>query len=331
MTDRRTIAAAPPALAGWVVSPAFDLFFLANLAWPLLLLPGVVSRTDTAVDFWQVYFLTLPHRWLTLGLVLLDRDRREGISTRLIVVALAALGLIGGVWAVTGSLTCLAVVDYCWNAWHFGAQHAGVLRMYSRKVGGAPDWLERWGMRLFVTYGVLRTAGWATGWLEAGNMPLLRAIDFTMLILPAALVISALLHLTHARIGKFLYLLSICTLYTGVILSLSFRRVGLILALVTATSLVHAIEYLAVVTHYAWRRRTVGSAGPFRAMAKVWVPLLATYAVLIGVAGVLLERKESGLASLWIAANLWAALIHYAFDGMIWKLRRPATARALGV
>jgi hypothetical protein len=28
--------------------------------------------------------------------------------------------------------------------------------------------------------------------------------------------------------------------------------------------------------------------------------------------------------------NLWAAMVHYAFDGMIWKLRRPETARVLG-
>ena len=32
----------------------------------------------------------------------------------------------------------------------------------------------------------------------------------------------------------------------------------------------------------------------------------------------------------WIGLNLWAALLHYAYDGMIWKLRRPATAQALG-
>lgn len=64
--------------AGWVVSPAFDLLFLANLAWPLLFLPGLAGRSETAVDFWQVYFLTLPHRWITPVLVSLDSDRRGG-------------------------------------------------------------------------------------------------------------------------------------------------------------------------------------------------------------------------------------------------------------
>ena len=54
---------------GWVVSPAFDLLFIANIGWPLLLLPGMAGRSETVVDFWQIYFLTLPHRWITLILV----------------------------------------------------------------------------------------------------------------------------------------------------------------------------------------------------------------------------------------------------------------------
>ena len=41
------------------------------------------------------------------------------------------------------------------------------LRMYSRKVGGGSEWLERWGVRGFVTYAAIRAAGWSTGWLEA--------------------------------------------------------------------------------------------------------------------------------------------------------------------
>ena len=34
---------------------------------------------------------------------------------------------------------------------------------------------------------------------------------------------------------------------------------------------------------------------------------------------------------LWAAINIWVAFLHYAYDGMIWKLRRPETARSLGV
>lgn len=316
---------------GWLVSPRFDLLFLANVTWPLLLLPGFSSDVDTPIEFWQLYFLTLPHRWLTLVLVIADPDRREGRGHQLLAVAVMALLLVGGVWWTTGALTCLAVVDYVWNGWHFAAQHHGVLRMYSRKVGGGPDWLERWALRLFVTYAVLRTAGWTTGWLEASRLPLLRALDTAVMTIPLALIGTAAVQLRRERLGRFIYLLSVCALYSAIILSLSWSWRRGVVPLVVAASLFHAVEYLAVVTHYAWRRQSVGSAGLFRTMAAYWVPLLALYVVLLGSLGVLLDRPSSSWAPLWMAANLWAALVHYAFDGMIWKLRRPATAKALGV
>src|SRR5262249_421399 len=126
-------ARAVGAASGWIVSPAYDLFFLANIAWLALLLPGLSSRSHTVLAFWQVYFPPLPHGWLALGLVLAGPDRRGGRGRRLTVVALAAAVVVVGVYLGTGALTCLAVVDYAWNAWHFAAQHAGVLRMYSRK------------------------------------------------------------------------------------------------------------------------------------------------------------------------------------------------------
>jgi hypothetical protein len=323
-----------PAPGGWIVSPAFDLLFLANLGWPLVLLPWLATAPgETAVDFWQIYFLTLPHRWLTLVLVGLDPARSEGRGMALTLIACAAMVLVFGVWAGTGALTCLAVLDYAWNAWHFAAQNAGVLRMYARKVGGGPALLERHGVRLFVTYAVLRTAGWATGWLEAD--PRLRShlhlADAAVLVIPALLVGQALATYRRERLGKVAYTLSLCTLYAGLIVALALRAPAWVVGLATASSLFHAVEYLAVVTHYARRRRTIGPDGAFRRVARHWPLLLAAYAVLLGTAGSLLDRPDSSLYELWIGLNVWAALVHYAFDGMIWKLRRPDTARALGV
>jgi hypothetical protein len=318
---------------GWLVSPAFDLLFLANLGWLAIFVPGVATRTDTAVDFWQVYFITLPHRWLTLVLVAADPDRRAGIQGRLAAAAGLALLLVVGLFVSTGTFVCLAMVDFVWNAWHFGAQHAGVLRMYSRKVGGGPDWLERWGIRLFVTYVLFRTADWVAGWAsdDPVGAGVLRVTDLGMLAMPAVLLANTVCWWTRERIGKAAYTASVCGLYTSLLLAVSFQVVSLVLVLTTAAALFHATEYLAVVTHYAWRRDTVGSAGAFRHMARHWLAFLAVYAVALGTVGTLLDRKGSGLYELWLGANLWAALTHYAFDGMIWKLRRPETARALGV
>lgn len=327
------MTAVPVGRGGWIVSPAFDILFLANLGWLLLLLPGFATRSDTAIDFWQVYFLTLPHRWITLVLVAADADRRAGQNRRLVVVAaLAAVFVLGAVLG-TGAFLCLALVDYVWNAWHFASQHAGVLRMYSRKVGGGSERLERWGLRAFVTYGALRAAGWATGWVAAGTAytPWLSALDFAILALPVALLLTNFVGALRDRVGKLAYLSSVCLLYSGFVLSLHFGWAGLVVVFAAAGSMFHAVEYLAIVTHYARRRESTGSPNRFRTLARYWLLFLTAYVLALGAVGVWMSRPDSGLAVVWQGLNLWAAFVHYAYDGMIWKLRRPETAVALGV
>ena len=318
---------------GWIVSPVFDLLFLANLGWLLLLLPGFATRSDTAIDFWQIYFLTLPHRWITLVLVVTDVDRRGTQSRKLAIIAALFAVLVVGAFLGTGAFLCLALVDYVWNSWHFASQHAGVLRMYARKVGGGSESLERWGLRVFVTYGALRAAGWATGWLEADASYLswLHGIDLAVLVIPVALLLSNFIGATRERVGKLAYLASVCSLYTGFVLSLRFGCWNFVVVFAAAGSMFHAVEYLAIVTHYARRREAVGSPGPFRTLARFWLIFLGGYVLALGSVGVLMSRTDSGFVVLWQGLNLWAAFVHYAFDGMIWKLRRPETAAALGV
>ncbi len=197
----------------------------ANLGWLLLLLPGFATQSDTAIDFWQIYFLTLPHRWITLVLVVTDGDRRGNRSRILALVAGLAAVFVLGAYLGTGAFLCLAFIDYIWNGWHFGSQHAGVLRMYSRKVGGGSEWLERWGIRGFILCGSPRAAGWATGWIEAdaSYLPWLQLLDLGVLTIPGALVVSNLIGFTREQVGKLTYLCSVCLLYTGFILSLQLR------------------------------------------------------------------------------------------------------------
>lgn len=320
---------------GWVVSPGFDLVFLANIYWVILLWPGLLpeGRTALSTEFWAIYFLIAPHRWLTLALVAIDSDRREGRTWIFVGLAVVAALMVGGVWTITGAFTCLAVLDYLWNAWHFASQHQGVLRMYTRKAGGGPDWLERHLLRGFLGYVLIRTAGWTTGWVEgvSGGRGWLDLLDLVAIAVPVAVLGVNLVGMSLTRIGKLCYLVSLLGLYSTLLLALRYDwRVGVI-ALTAAVSAFHATEYLAVVTHYARRRVDVGSDGAFRFVARQWVGLLAVYAIALGGVGVWLEHPSSGLAELWVGLNLWAAFLHYAFDGLIWKLRRPATAVALGV
>ena len=77
----------------WIVSPFFDLCFVINIWWLLALLPQPSSigvTQSTPFDFFQVYFLTTPHRWITLLLVVTDPDRRQGKTVVFISIAIVA-------------------------------------------------------------------------------------------------------------------------------------------------------------------------------------------------------------------------------------------------
>src|SRR5690349_14854679 len=157
---KRLVESAPAvgvvsAPCGWLVGPWFDLMLIANIAWPLVLAlqfhEGFTGRAG--VQFWQLYFLTTPHRWITLALVFLDRQRLA--ERRWLFVGIAALAIAAclGVRMATGTLTCLLSIDYLWNAWHFASQHHGIYRIYGRlsepqrRTGLL---LEKWTLRVFV-------------------------------------------------------------------------------------------------------------------------------------------------------------------------------------
>src|SRR5262245_61746605 len=95
----KSISTARPiaANANWLISPATDLVFVANLWWlaafAVLIVPTGLFPN---LEFWQVYFLTTPHRWLTILLVLMDPDRRRNRGARM--VGYAAVLLVGVVF-----------------------------------------------------------------------------------------------------------------------------------------------------------------------------------------------------------------------------------------
>lgn len=318
--------------SGWVSSAPFDLLLLANIAWPLLLVPGIATGSDTVVDFWQVYFLTLPHRWITLLLVALDPDRRAGRGLMLASMTVLSALLVAGTYLGTGVFLCLGLIDYVWNGWHFASQHAGVLRIYSRKAGGGIAWLERWGLRGFIFYVIIRTSSSLLWKLEL--YPLLASIasllDLVVVSIPVAIFVFNLRDWKSDRKPKMIYLTSVSALYVGYLLASHFRLTQFILCFATAASMYHAVEYLAIVSHYASRREKIGSPGLMRRIAPQWALCLTVFLLALGTLGVWISSPSLGFEVTWQGLNLWAAFTHYAFDGVIWKLRNTDTARALG-
>lgn len=305
----------------WLVAPWFDLLFVVNVTWPLIVLWqfGDGFTGQAGVQFWQIYFVTTPHRWITLPLVFLDRERFRQRRGQFLLIAAAAVFVCCGVRLATGTLTCLLAIDYVWNAWHFAAQHHGVSRIYAR-IGQVPETaglrLDKWLLRGFLLYVALRVA--VTTWSQTNVDRWLLQIDWAVLSVPAWLIASRLVRFRTGSAGELLYLVSVLSLYGSLLWAVHLRQPAAILALATASALFHATEYLAIVG-WTVRRRAVAqgqSMGLMGWIAPRWGLALGFYLVALGSLGWLMDRE---FLEIWLLINVIVAFLHYAYDGLIWR------------
>jgi hypothetical protein len=325
-TDVTATRVPPPPVAprGWLVGPWFDALLIANLGWPLAALApvGDLFGGQDGVAFWQLYYVTTPHRWITLALVFLDRERFVARRGLFLALAVAAVGLVLGVRLTTGALTCLLAVDYVWNAWHFAAQHHGIYRIYGRLAepsAVAAMSVEKWALRGFLLYVILRVAAATSP--EVGLTGTLLALDWVAVLVPAGLLVSGLRRAAGRRSpGGLLYLASVSALYLSLLWAVHERRLGLVLALATASALFHALEYLALVSWSVKQRHTaVGQRmGLLGLLAPRWGIALGAFVLILGAGGWLMDRHW---LETWLTLNVIVALLHYSYDGMIWRRR----------
>lgn len=312
----------------WLVSPRFDAIFIANIAWPLLLL---LQWSDdfggrAGLKFWQVYFVTIPHRWITLAVVFLDRERWRQSRFAFLGWLLVIVVLCGSVQWITGGLTCLLAIDYIWNAWHFAAQHQGIYRIYGRLTEPFTGWqatLEKWMLRLFLLYVTLRVA--VATWSENGWQPAFEIADWSFTLIPIAFLARDVVCYRSVATGRIIYLQSVSMLYLCLLWSVHMRRPALVLSLTTASALFHALEYLAIVS---WKMRSRQASqqvdmGWLGGIASKWFLALQGFLVVLGASAWMLDHHWK---KQWLFMNVIVAFLHYTYDGLIW--RRPFLPRS---
>ncbi|WP_442508036.1 hypothetical protein SH528x_006986 [Novipirellula sp. SH528] len=345
---RETAPAVPrstPVSAGFLFSPAIDLFFVANAFWPLLLLVDRLGgiATHQSLLFWQIYFVTAPHRWITLILVTVDHhkgiDRRKQFLAFGTAILIACLCLKMG----TGSLLCLGVIDYIWNAWHFASQHHGVFRIYQRKSKTPTETGSKGGFgsvaskplavsfekavfRCFMLYVIARVAGW--GWSEGpfDGFQWVSSVDWFVLVIPVAFVGRQCFQLSvtgKASLASVAYLTSVMTLFASLLLASHYENNQWVVQLALASAIFHSLEYMSIVTWSMSGSRGSSKSNALARLSKMWLLFLVIFVVVIGLGNYLLSR---GYFELWVFVNIVVAFWHYCFDGMIWKLRKPSPA-----
>jgi hypothetical protein len=331
----------------WIDGARFDLLFVANWYWPLLILFAVISTPtlESTIGFWMVYMLLTPHRWITLPLVFLDKERYAERPRAFLGIAMfTALAILASIMTMP-TLTMLLVADYLWNAWHFAAQHSGIGRIYARvaypKDKGSAFW-EKTLLRTFIIYVILRLGAplmaddrslWL-GWLDA-VVPYMNWTDLPLLLIPCYLLGRDLWRMQSGTLGRVLYMASVLSLYSLLLLLAHFLPQSnkidpVMVGALTAVTIFHSTEYLAIVSWTVKKRFANRDNGLMAHLAKRWTLTLAMFLVGLGVSAWLLSTQSETSQRIWFILNMFVSFLHYAYDGMIWKARpaKPVAAAA---
>lgn len=330
------MAESPPrAGRAWLMGPLADPLFVANWTWPLLALALIaVSRSGLTLgakmsSLYALYLISTPHRWITLGLVALDRERRARKAQVLLGTAGWTVAFFLAACAAFRSVAALVLIQYFWNLWHVTAQHVGVARIYGirarpeRRETGA---LEKWGLRVLTFYASWRTlslgaADYAAGiasspWFARLSLADSRA-DWLVLGVPVVLLVRAARDFDRRQLGRLAHLASVCAHYSAMI---ALCRLGLTewaVAVAMTNGAFHAIEYFSVVTWSVLPRAEKPGSWDWPVLFRHWGSTLAVFVLSVATLGLFVS---TGHARVWIVLNALIAYLHYALDGVIWKM-----------
>jgi hypothetical protein len=315
--------------SGWIISPIFDLLFFANVYWVLAFLPLYTSSEgEPYIQFWMAYFLATPHRWLTLFVAVTDRDRRQGQTWLFLSIGILIAALIGvAVW-ISGDFRSLSLLYTLVLGWHFAGQHQLVWNIYSGQASTPNRWFEQILPMLFIMYTNVRLVSFVEPMLRIESVNVVRWADTVMLFVPGTLLASNLSGISRERLPRLLYISSVLGLWSSVLWTTREHQDSLCSIILGAVTVFHSVEYLALVSFYARRRQEIGSRGLFREMACHWGAVLGWFVI---VSGMLYTLGNVFFSTACFAVNIWASFVHCAYDGIMWRVRDPATAKILGV
>jgi hypothetical protein len=351
-----TDAPAPALRASWIFGRGPDL--LIALCWlPLWLVGhrlagGHGAHNDTLLRsaVAATFLLSFLHQPLTLGLVYGDinrfrQQRRLFVWTPPIAVMVITFAVVLHLWVVIP-------IAALWNTVHTLQQRYGLARIYGRKAGYGSARLDRLVLYAWMTAAVLVVAadpgtlglvkrvsldgvngGGVRLLVDARPWALFLLVPVSLVAVAAAAALAGQEYRQWVRAGtavgvgvnpahpvnpvKWLYQASSLLL----IGSIAVDPAAGFIAYVGA----HAIEYFVVVyktTETRYGRQRDGSSllgrAAFRPLGR-----FACFAVVVGLA-VLAHARLAG--QVYNIVLYTVGVLHFLFDGFIWKLRKPAVA-----
>jgi tetratricopeptide (TPR) repeat protein len=349
MSTRARQARLPPRSL-WIIDPLRDLLLIVGP--PLVILPALWAA-GTRFRPEQIYLFVasfgavghhLPGMMRAYG----DRFLFDRFKARFLITPL----LLGGacVLFAVRDLTALVLVAYVWGVWHGLMQTYGFLRIYDGKAGSVSSITARLDMAMCVTWfgaAVLlsptRMTKLATDYYNAGGAvvpPVTLAVAADLWVLATAIVTVAFLarlvygwlrgeHQSPAKLA--LLVVSIAFWWYSNV-AVSNMLVGIALF-----EVFHDVQYLTIVwifnVNRVDRNPGVGSFAGFLfrrswSLAGLYVGLVAAYGALNYLPTTVSDQTISRMLTGLLTAS---ALLHFYYDGFIWKVREPAVSESLGL
>ena len=344
-----TAQSLPPS-SRWIVAPWLDLVLFVGT--PLLIIPAfLAAQVRWRVEDLYLFvasFGAIGHHLPGMLRAYGDRALFQRFRWRFSIAPafLAATCLVFALRDLNG----IVLVVYFWGVWHGLMQTYGFLRIYDAKSGPSSWLTARLDHAMCVTWFAtavlvspsrmtnILTVFYTSGGplLEASTIEALRttAVYLTGMVTVAFLVHTAWTWHRGRPVSSVKLLLMATSVgffwYTNVF-------VGNMLAGIALFEVFHDVQYLSIVWIYNLNRvqkdRGVGAFTRFLfrrsgALVGVYVGLVVAYGSLNLVSTAmstgLLKRMLTGL----LAAS---ALLHFYYDGFIWKVRERTTRQSLGL
>jgi len=325
----------------WIAGPKQDLVLLIGL--PLLIIPVVALflgsglADERSLNAWVFALGAQGHHlpgWLrAYG----DRDvftahRARLIGGPLIIISLALVFSLA-------DLSVLILAAYAWGIWHGLMQTYGIARIYGR-FQGASEWVARWDLIVCqvgfiggVLASPLRQHYLLDFALRMGfPIPGPSALEALRTLAILAMVLVGLVWLTvqwkqglkGVHPGRLLLIPSSIAFWWFCNLTVTHMLVGLALF-----EIFHDLQYLSLVWWVGRTRLNQGAGGPSAAwLYGRGLGSIALYFAACMLYGAVGAPGEAGSDLHRLGIGLLAAsqLLHFYFDGFIWRLSRPENA-----
>jgi Flp pilus assembly protein TadD len=341
---------APRTASLWILDPWRD--FALIVGAPLVILPAIwLARSRFGAE--QIYLFVasfgavghhLPGMMRAYG----DRLLFERFRYRFVLAPL----LVGGVCLLFAvrELTAMVLVAYIWGVWHGLMQTYGFLRIYDAKVGAVSRLAARLDFAMCVSWFVAavlasptRMTKVLTDYYKAGGAALPPAIitglTTAWLAATAAVTLLYVWHLFRRyRGGEPISIASLLLVTTSIAFWwYSNVVVGSMLVGIALFEIFHDMQYLTIVWIFnlnrAERTPTVGRFTRFLfrrswGLVGLYMGLIAAYGSLNLVPPFI---ESPGLSRALTGLLTASALLHFYYDGFIWKVREPSIRESLGL